>query len=64
MRPRDGVPDASLDREALDLADDDDLTGLWNRRRFEQEFDRLIAGSRRAVSASRFFRSTWTDTAM
>ena len=51
MRPRDGVPaQASLDGEALDLADHDDLTGLWNRRRFEQEFDRRIAAHRETVS--------------
>jgi diguanylate cyclase len=48
MRPRDGVPaQASLDGRALDLADHDDLTGLWNRRRFEEELDRRIAGSLR-----------------
>jgi diguanylate cyclase len=48
MRPRDGVPaQASLDGGALDLADHDHLTGLWNRRRFEEEFDRLTAGSPR-----------------
>ena len=48
MCQRDGVPaQTSLDGGALDLADHDDLTGLWNRRRFEEEFDRLIAGSLR-----------------
>ena len=38
---------ASLDGGALDPADHDHLTGLWNRRRFEEEFDRRIARSRR-----------------
>ena len=39
--PTAGVPEhASLDVGALDLADHDHLTGLWNRRRFEQELDR------------------------
>ena len=36
---------ASPDKGALELADHDDLTGLWNRRRFEAELDRRIAGS-------------------
>jgi diguanylate cyclase (GGDEF)-like protein len=48
MRPPDRVPTpASLDGRALDLADHDHLTGLWNRRRFEEEFDRRTAGSLR-----------------
>ena len=48
MRPRDGVPSqASLDAGALDRADHDHLTGLWNRRRFEEDFDGRIAGSAR-----------------
>ena len=38
---------ASLDAGALYLADHDHLTGLWNRRRFEEELDRLVARSRR-----------------
>jgi trehalose synthase len=39
--PTAGVPEqASLDPGALDLADHDNLTGLWNRRRFEKELDR------------------------
>jgi diguanylate cyclase len=47
MRPRDGVPgQASLDRGALDPADHDHLTGLWNRRRFEEEFDRRVGSLR------------------
>ena len=45
MRPSDEVPEqASLDVGARDLADHDDLTGLWNRRRFEAELNRRIAG--------------------
>ena len=48
MCPRDGTPArASRGGEAVDLADHDDLTGLWNRRRFEDEFDRRVADSRR-----------------
>jgi diguanylate cyclase (GGDEF)-like protein len=43
MRPRDGVPEqASHDPGALDPGDHDDLTGLWNRRRFEAELDRTL----------------------
>ena len=39
--PTAGVPErASHGAWALDLADRDHLTGLWNRRRFEQELDR------------------------
>jgi trehalose synthase len=39
--PTAGVPKrASHDAGALDLSDHDHLTGLWNRRRFEQELDR------------------------
>ena len=46
MRPSEELPEqASLDVGAVDLADHDDLTGLWNRRRFEAELDRRIAGS-------------------
>jgi diguanylate cyclase (GGDEF)-like protein len=46
MRPRDGVRQpASLGAGSLDLADHDHLTGLWNRRRFEEEFDRSVARS-------------------
>ena len=48
MHPRDGVrQQASLDAESLDLGDHDHLTGLWNRRRFEEEFDRTVARSLR-----------------
>jgi trehalose synthase len=39
--PTAGVPEqASHGAGALDLADHDHLTGLWNRRRFETELDR------------------------
>jgi trehalose synthase len=39
--PTAGVPEqASHGAGALDLSDHDHLTGLWNRRRFEQELDR------------------------
>jgi len=38
---------SALDAGELYLADHDHLTGLWNRRRFEEEFDRLVARSRR-----------------
>jgi GGDEF domain-containing protein len=39
--PAAGVPErAPHGAGALDLADRDHLTGLWNRRRFEQELDR------------------------
>ncbi len=34
---------ARLDTGALHLADHDHLTGLWNRRRFEEELDRNLA---------------------
>ena len=45
--PTAGVPEqAMLDAGALYLADHDHLTGLWNRRRFEEELDRLVARSR------------------
>ena len=48
MRPGDEVPtQAWRDGGALDLADHDHLTGLWNRRGFEDEFDRRVADSRR-----------------
>ena len=51
MRPRDEVPEqASLDPGALDPGDRDDLTGLWNRRRFEDELDHTPRdGERRAL---------------
>jgi len=43
-----GVPEqAPLDAGTLYLADRDHLTGLWNRRRFEEELDRLVSRSRR-----------------
>ena len=46
--PTQGVPEqARLDAGTLYLADRDHLTGLWNRRRFEEELDRLVARSRR-----------------
>ena len=46
MRPHDEVPaHGSLDRGTVDPADRDDLTGLWKRRRFEEEFERRIASS-------------------
>jgi trehalose synthase len=39
--PSAGVPkQASLDPGTLELAEHDALTGLWNRRRFEEELDR------------------------
>jgi diguanylate cyclase len=48
MRPRDDVPEqASLDAGPLELGERDHLTGLWNRRRFEEEFDRNVARSLR-----------------
>ncbi len=47
MHPHDEEPaHGSLDRGAVDPADRDDLTGLWNRQRFEAEFERRIASSR------------------
>lgn len=51
MRPREGAPEqASLEPGALDPGDHDDLTGLWNRRRFEAELDRTPRdGERRAL---------------
>jgi trehalose synthase len=46
--PTAGVPEEGLlDAGALYLADHDHLTGLWNRRRFEEELDRLVTRSRR-----------------
>ena len=46
--PAGGEPEqAALDAGELYLADHDHLTGLWNRRRFEEELDRLVARSRR-----------------
>jgi GGDEF domain-containing protein len=43
-----GVPEpASHGAWALDLADRDHLTGLWNRRRFEKELDRSRQNSER-----------------
>ena len=51
MRPNDDPPEqASHDPGALDPGDHDDLTGLWNRRRFEAELDRTPRdGERRAL---------------
>jgi diguanylate cyclase (GGDEF)-like protein len=46
MRPRDGDAErAALNVGTRDPADRDHLTGLWNRRRFEDELDRRIARS-------------------
>ena len=45
MPPPDLPERASLDLGALDPADHDHLTGLWNRRHFEEELDRRIARS-------------------
>ena len=42
MHPPDGIPDPPLEERAFDPADRDSLTGLWNRRRFEDELDRHI----------------------
>ena len=48
MCPRDGVPgQVSLDPGGLELVDRDELTGLWNRRRFEDELDRRVARPQR-----------------
>ena len=51
VRPRDDAPDqASLDPGGLERGDHDDLTGLWNRRRFEDELDCTPRdGERRAL---------------
>lgn len=51
MSPRDDMHEqASLDPGALDPGGHDDLTGLWNRRRFEDELDRTPRdGERRAL---------------
>jgi len=46
MHPHDELPThGSIDQGRVDPADRDDLTGLWNRRRFEQELERRIACS-------------------
>ena len=51
-RPTAGeMEQASLDAGELDLADHDQLTGLWNHRRFEEELDRVTA-TQRAPSTS------------
>ena len=42
---------ASLEPGALDHADHDHLTGLWNRCRFEEELDRRVARSNETESA-------------
>ncbi len=48
MPPREGMAEqASLEPGALDHADRDHLTGLWNRCRFEEELDRRVARSER-----------------
>jgi trehalose synthase len=48
-----GVPrQPPLKRGALDLGDHDHLTGLWNRRRFEEELDRSRQSSERLVLLS------------
>ena len=50
MRPRDDVPEQpSLDPGALDPGDHDDLSGLWNRRRFEDELDRAVRDGERVA---------------
>jgi diguanylate cyclase (GGDEF)-like protein len=43
---------ASRSAWALDLADRDHLTGLWNRRRFEKELDRSRQNSERLALLS------------
>ena len=51
--PTAGVPEqAALDPGTLDLADHDHLTGLWNRRRFEEELDRSRQNSERLALLS------------
>jgi trehalose synthase len=51
--PPAGVPEhVSLDPGTLDLADHDNLTGLWNRRRFEEELDRSRQGGERLALLS------------
>ncbi|HYN51120.1 MAG TPA: diguanylate cyclase [Thermoleophilaceae bacterium] len=51
--PTAGVPEqAALDPGALDLGDHDHLTGLWNRRRFEEELDRSRQNSERLALLS------------
>jgi diguanylate cyclase (GGDEF)-like protein len=53
MRPNDDVPEpASLDPGALDPGDHDDLTGLWNRRRFDAELDRTLRDGERVALLS------------
>ena len=53
MRPDDDVPEqASLDPGALDPGDHDNLTGLWNRRRFEAELDRTLRDGERLALLS------------
>ena len=42
----------SLDPRAPELADHDPLTGLWNRRRFEEELDRSRENSERLALLS------------
>jgi diguanylate cyclase len=46
MRLHDEVPAQGTDD--VDPADRDELTGLWTRRRFEEEFDRRVARSHAA----------------
>jgi diguanylate cyclase len=47
MDSHDEVPaHDSCDRGTIDPADRDDVTGLWNRQRFEEDLERRIASSR------------------
>ena len=53
MRPNDDASEpASLDPGAFDPGDQDDLTGLWNRRRFEAELDRTLRDGERLALLS------------
>jgi trehalose synthase len=45
--PSGGMRESELEERAFDPADRDPLTGLWNRRRFEDELDRRVARTRR-----------------
>jgi GGDEF domain-containing protein len=59
--PTAGAPEqASPDPGALGVAEHDPLTGLWNRRHFEEELD----ARGKTASAWRFSPSTWTHTAI
>lgn len=52
MLTPDGTPKSRLQSGALDPADSDPLTGLWNRRRFEDELARRITRSQRVALLS------------